>query len=299
DANTILTQLRTHEADMDFNVASVHIGEARSIDGDRVDLVPFAAYGQIAFNLANPILADVRVRRALVFATDRSTLIEKVTHGTQIPGEGDQIPGSPWANEALKEAAYDPAQARALLDAAGWRAGRDGIRIKNGKRLTLSFVTTTGAATGNAVAILLQRWWRDAGVELQVKNYVAPLMFATYGAGGILQTGKFDSTIYAWYAGIDPDDSTLFTCDQIPPAGQNIYHFCDKRLDAAERTALGSYDFATRKRAYDTIQQILVAERPFMTTGFTRRVVVYNSDLQNFRPAHAGVVIWNPWELDI
>ena len=299
DQNTILTQLRTHEADMDFNASSAQFVELRKIDGDRVDLVPFAAYAQLSFNLANPILADVRVRQALVYATDRKTLIAKVAHGAHLLGEGDQAPYSGWADPALKPWPYDPPRAKQLLDDAGWRIGADGIRVKDGKRLALTFVITTGSATGNATAVVLQRWWRDVGVDLSVKGYAPGLMFASYGAGGIIQRGKFDVATLSWFAGIDPDDSTLWMCDQFPPAGQNTYRFCDKRLDAAERVALSSYDRPTRKRAYDTIQSILVEQRPFLPTWFIRRINVYNSDLRNFKPAHAGVVIWNPWELDI
>ena len=88
------------------------------------------------------------------------------------------------------------------------------------------------------------------------------LFFATYGAGGIAQTGKFDAAFFAWYNGIDPDDSTLFMCDQVPPNGQNIYGLCDPAIDAAERVALASNDPATRKRAYEIIQRRLVADRP-------------------------------------
>jgi peptide/nickel transport system substrate-binding protein len=299
DANTILTQLRTHEQDFDFNGSVAHIGELRAIDGDRVDLVPFNAYSEYAFNLKNPILADVAVRQALVAATDRETIVKNVTHGVQLLGEGDQPAFLPWANPKIKIERYDPQRAKRLLDADGWRAGRDGIRTKAGKRLALTIATTTGTATGNAVAVLLQRWWHDIGVDVSIRSYVSSLMFSGYAEGGIVQTGKYDVAFYSWYAGVDPDDSTLFMCDQFPPGGQNMYFFRNRRLDAAEHTALNSYDPAVRHRAYDAIQEMLVDQRPFLTLWFVRRVNVYNTDLQNFKPAHAGVEIWNPWEIDI
>ena len=299
DQNTILTQLRTHEADMDLNASSAQIDELRAIDGVRVDLVPSAAYAQYAFNLSNPILSDRKVRDALVYATDRRTLISKVAHGVQLLGEGDQPPYLGWGNPSIRLVPYDPGRARKMLDGAGWRAGADGIRVKAGARLALTLAINTGSAAGTATAVLVQRWWRDVGVDVSVRTYSTPLMFATYGGGGILQTGKFDVAFYAWYSGIDPDDSTLFTCDQFPPAGQNVYHFCDPTLDAAERTALTSYDPATRRRAYDTIQSILVSEHPFETLWFIRRISVYNTNLRNYKPAHAVTPFWNPWELDI
>lgn len=299
DANTVLTELRTHEEDLDFVASESHVKELRAIGGDRVQLVPFNAYAEYAFNLANPILADLAVRKALVAATDRQAIIDDITHGVELLGEGDQPSYLPWFDTSIKTEPYDPALAKRLLDEDGWHAGRDGIRVKNGKRLALTIAITTGSAVGASTAVLLQRWWHDVGVEVGVRTYVAPLMFGGYAAGGIVQTGKYDVAFYSWYSGVDPDDSTLFMCDQFPPGGQNTYHFCDRRLDAAERTALDSYDPAARKRAYDKIQGILVSQRPFLTLWFVRRVNVYNTDLKNFKPAHAGVEIWNPWEIDI
>lgn len=299
DQNTILTQLRTHEADMDYNAATAQISELRKVEGDRVDLVPYNAYVQFALNLRSPILREPAVRTALEYATDCQTIVAKVTHGVELVGEGDQPPSLGWGDPALQPAPYDPARARRLLEAAGWKTGSDGIRVKNGKRLSLTIATTTGSVTGNAVAVLAQRWWHDVGIDAAVKTYNSAVMFASYASGGIVQAGKFDAASYSWYSGVDPDDSTLFMCDQFPPAGQNVYGFCDPQLDAAERTALRSYDRATRKRAYDTIQGILVRDRPFVNLWFVRRISIYNADLLNFKPAHAVTPFWNTWEYDI
>jgi len=299
DSNTILTQLRTHEIDLDFQAARSQIRQMREIDGDRVDLVPFNAFYQLAFNVTTPILADVRVRQALALATDRKVLIDNVTHGVQTFGEGDQPPGLGWSNDALHAWPYDPERAKRMLDAAGWHAGAGGIRARAGRRLSIGVAITAALAEDVATVVQLQRQWRQIGVDVIVKPYVTSLYFEPYAAGGILQTGKYDAALYTWFSGIDPDDSTLFMCDQFPPAGQNTYHFCDPSLDAAERRALGSYDPAVRQRAYDDIQSMLVDKLPFLNMWFVRRVNVYNVDLQNFKPAHAGVEIWNPWEIDI
>ena len=124
-------------------------------------------------------------------------------------------------------------------------------------------------------------------------------MIASYGAGGILQTGKFDIDFSSWVNGIDPDDSTNVMCDQIPPRGQNIYRFCSPEVDAQERIALTYYDQTTRKRAYTRIQQILVDRLPFLTMWFARRIDVVSDDLRGYKPAHAVTTFWNTWEYQI
>jgi peptide/nickel transport system substrate-binding protein len=297
--NTIVTQLQSHGIDLEYNAASANYEQLKSLPGYVTTLTPFTQYGQLALNLKTPALSDVRVRKALSYALDVPALIRDVSHGVNEPGNTDQ-PAFLWAHNANATTyAYDAAKARSLLDDAGWRTGPDGIRSKNGRRLALTMANVSGSATGNALAVLAQRYWHDVGVELQVKNYTSSLFFSSYGAGGIIQTGKFDVGFFSWLNGTDPDDSTLWMCDQFPPRGQNITHFCDPALDAAEKIALTSNDQKERKSAYDKIQAILADQVPIIIVWYNRRISVANSDLRNFRPAHAVTSFWNPWEWEI
>jgi peptide/nickel transport system substrate-binding protein len=299
DENTIVTQLQSHGIDLEYNAASANYEQLKNLPGYVTTLTPFTQYGQLALNLRTPALSDVRVRKALTYALDIPALIRDVSHGVNEPGTTDQ-PAFLWAHNANATTyAYDPAKARSLLDAAGWRAGADGIRSKNTRRLSLTLANVSGSATGNAVAVLAQRYWHDVGVELLVKNYTSSLFFSSYGAGGIIQTGKFDVGFFSWLNGTDPDDSTLWMCDQFPPRGQNITHFCDPALDAAEKVALTNNDRSARKAAYDKIQAILADQVPIIIVWYNRRISVANSDLRNFRPAHAVTSFWNPWEWEI
>ena len=118
-------------------------------------------------------------------------------------------------------------------------------------------------------------------------------------AGGILQAGKFDVEFSSWVNGIDPDDSTVVTCDAFPPHGQNLFRFCNRELDAQERIALTYYDPVTRKRAYDRVQEILVDRLPWLTLWFQRRFDVASDDLRGYKPAHAVTTFWNTWEYSI
>ena len=136
-------------------------------------------------------------------------------------------------------------------------------------------------------------------VDASIKIIAGPLFFASYGAGGTLQTGKFDVGFFGWFNGADPDDSTQFMCDQFPPAGQNVYHFCDRQLDALERTAFTSFDLSVRREAYFKIQEILADQAPTIFVTFTRRISVFNTDFHNYKPSHAVSTISNPWEWEM
>jgi peptide/nickel transport system substrate-binding protein len=299
DENTVLTSMQSHAIDLWFNAPATLYGQASKISDTHAVLTPFTQYSRIGFNTRRPIVSDPSVRRALAMATDRAHLVDVVSYGVNILGEGDQ-PKFSWAYDAaLKPLPYDPAQAGAVLDAAGWRRGTDGIREKNGERLRIEIATVTGSAVGNRLAVLLQAAWHSLGVDAQIKPYVSSLMLASFGAGGILQTGRFDVEFSSWINGIDPDDSSNVMCDQIPPRGQNTFHFCDPKVDAQERIALTSYDQPTRKRAYAQIQQSIVDQLPFLTMWFARRVDVVSNDLHGYKPAHAVTTFWNTWEYSI
>jgi peptide/nickel transport system substrate-binding protein len=297
--NTILTLLQSHDVDLEYNGAVTNWQQLKDIPGTRALLTEFNQYSQIALNTSSPLLSDVRVRKALWYAIDSRSVIERVTHGVQIVGRTDQPPFSPYYNPNTIHYDYNPAMAKKLLDDAGWKPGPDGVRVKNGVRLQPVMAGVTGSANGNAVDVLVQRYWRDVGVDAQVKNYTTSLFFATYGAGGILQRSKFDAAFFSWIGGTDPDDSTLWMCDQMPPNGQNVYRFCDKDLDAAENAALSSNDFAFRKAAYGKIQTILADRVPVIIAWFVRRISVENTDLKNYKPSHAVTSFWNSWEWDI
>ncbi len=299
DGNTLVTSVQTHEIDLWYNAEATLYPTASKIAGTHAILTPFTQYSQIGFNTSRPIVSDPQVRRALAYATNRRRYIDLVTYGVQTLGDGDQ-PASSWAHDPhLRSIPYDPARARAMLDAAGWRPGPDGIRTKNGQRLRLELVTTQGNSVGNRLSVLVQSDWRGAGVDLVVKPYASALMFANSASGGIIQSGKFDVQFSSWINGIDPDDATVVMCDQIPPNGQNLFRFCNHELDVAERIALTSYDQAVRARQYARIQQILVDQVPWITSWFWRHMDVVSDDLHGYKPAHAVTTLWNTWEYSI
>jgi ABC-type transport system substrate-binding protein len=145
----------------------------------------------------------------------------------------------------------------------------------------------------------LQQDWRQAGVDVTIKNYPSGQFYATAGAGGIEQSGKFDVSVENWANGADPDDSILFACNMAPPNGWNIYHYCNPTVDKLEQTALTSYDRKTRREAYLPIQRIVNEELPFYVVWYQQQLDVVNTDFKNYKPAHVATPFWNTWEWSI
>lgn len=296
---TALTLLKTHEIDFYYRAASSMAPSLQGIPGTRIVLSPFTRFTDIGFNAGNPILADVRVRKALAYATDRDELIAKVTHGVSMPADSDQPPYL-WAHsDDITRYPFDPKRAAALLAQAGWQMGPGGIRTKAGAPLALQLVSFTGSAVVTELEAVVQRQWRDVGVDTSIKNFPSDVLYEAQSAGGIEQNGKFDVAIEQWANGIDPDESILFECGHAPPNGWNIYHFCDPRLDAAEDDALVQYAQPVRKADYATVQKILTDALPIFVLWYERDQHVINTDFKNFKPAHASTPFWNTWEWEI
>jgi peptide/nickel transport system substrate-binding protein len=141
-----------------------------------------------------------------------------------------------------------------------------------------------------------------AGIDGEVKTYPANLLFATYGQGGVLSTGKFDLNISGWVAGQDPDDHSEFECNEIPrpqhPDGVDYSRYCNPEMDRAQAQALGSYDEAARKPAYVKIQQLLARDLPVIYIWFPRQLQPIVPNFKGFDPNPVNES-WNAYQWSI
>jgi len=304
DENTAQTRVQTHEVDMLSRGTGLNWPRYEALGNDsrngvqaiRVDSFLF---DHIDFNLERKLLQDRAVRTALAFATDRNEINEKIFHGSVTPSETDQHPSLSWAYTSdIEHHPYDPAKARAVLDAAGWHAGPDGVRVKNGERLEFTLSTQTESPANKAIQALLQREWRDVGVAADVKNYPTSELFAN-GNAGIIEGGHFDAAIFAWVEPNDPDDSSLYSSDNFAPRGQNVMYWKDAKATAAMRDALDTVDQRRRTADYAIVQQELAKEVPTIIIGFRREPYVYNTDLKGFTASPVISPFWNPWEYEL
>ena len=304
DENTSITQLQTHELDMVAQGTGLKWPVYARLAGDpqngvkavRVDAFQWSHFD---FNLRHPIVSDIQVRRALVYATNKQEIIDKVAHGSAIPGNTDQQPHYSWAyTDDVAHYPYDPAKAAALLDADGWKMGPGGIRVKNGQRLEFSLSTQTESNLGKANETILQRQWRDIGAQADVKNYPTSEFFDN-SSNGVLQGGHYDVALFSWIGAADPDDSAIYSADNFAPHGQNAMFWNNRAATDAMNDALKTIDQARRKRDYVIVQQQLALDVPTVTLYFTRVPYVYNTDLQGFDPSPVISAFWDPWNYSI
>jgi peptide/nickel transport system substrate-binding protein len=296
DENTSVSQLQTHEVDWQFQASPQEYPVVKNIPDLRIILKDQNQYERIEINTKR--VDDVRVRQAIGFAVDRARLTQELTYGSAVAADQD-LPPFMWAHaQDITRYSPDPVRAKALLRTAGYAPGPDGVMTKGGRRLSLQIVYNGSNATRRRGVVLLQSMLRAVGIDSEVKQYLASLLFAPYGMGGILQTGRYDLAWTGWVAGIDPDNSSQFLCSARPPNGNNTTFYCNPAMDAAQQQALQHFDIPTRKRAYATVEALLTRELPQVPIWWPRQIQPVNPDFKGFDP-NPVTESWNAYQWDI
>jgi peptide/nickel transport system substrate-binding protein len=295
DENTAINLLRTHAIDYLFQASISTYPALRNVADAKLVFVNMNAFEGLQFNVSHPVLSDPRVRLAIAHAFEKPGLVSRLTHDVDKVATED-IPDWMWAfDPTVRSHPYDATAAKRLLSQAGYVFGPDGLARKSGRTLQLLLATDTANATHREESLLVQEALSRIGIEVDVKYYPQNLLYATASMGGIVQSGKFDLTLAPWYAGIDPDDSSQFTCAMIPPGGYNTSRYCNPDMEAAQAKALDTYDQAMRAVAYGRIQHLLERDNPYVFFWWQRQLEAISVDFKGFKP-NPVTESWNAWQ---
>lgn len=298
DENTTVNLLRTHDVDWMFQASITNYPKVKDIPETTLHWVDVNGYEDVQLNAQRPYLKDVRVRQAVQYAIDKQRIVDTLTFGQNKIALEDQPPFMWSYNGTLKPIPHDVAKAKQLLSQAGWTPGPDGIVQKNGEKLTLVLVSNNSNATRRQNAVQIQSMLKDAGIGVEVKYYPGDILFAPVGEGGILQGGKFDLSLAGWFSGVDPDDSSQYLCKNVAPAGYNYSRYCSPDMEAAQKAALENYDQPARKKAYDSVQEIMQRDVPEIFFYYTRQMHPISVDFKGFEP-NPVMESWNAWQWSI
>lgn len=254
--------------------------------GDRINVFfePALLWEHIDANLDNPQLQDVRVRRALLHGINRDQIVQQLFSGKQPVAHSYLPPKHPGFTDNVQKYAYDPAQARALLQEAGFTAGPDGVmRNAAGQRLSLEMSTTAGVRSREQVEQIVQQNLREIGVEMTIQNFPARVLF-----GDFTGRRKFKGLVmYAWGLAPTSDCDQLYTSDAIPNdangwAGQNYPGYKNADMDRVCKEASREIDEGKRNRLLHESQRMFARDLPALPLYFRVTVAAAKKGLQNF-----------------
>ncbi|WP_205926110.1 TIGR04028 family ABC transporter substrate-binding protein [Rhizobium sp. P38BS-XIX] len=122
----------------------------------------------VAFRPDNPLVADIKVRQALLHATNNKEIVDTLFSANYPQAKSIISSAAAGYTDLSSKLTYDPALAEKLLDEAGWKKGTDGVRQKDGKPLSLAVYESLPQPQNKAVLQLVAQQWAKLGVKLQV-----------------------------------------------------------------------------------------------------------------------------------
>ena len=292
NATTRINQLKSGEVHLVALVPWDKVRELRGMPALRLNQVLGNGYEHVTLNERHfAPFADVRVRQALAHAIDRETIVGTILDGLVETVNGPIQPLS-WAYEPdVATYPFDTARSNALLDLAGWRRGPAGTRAKDGKPLAFTMITQAGFTIRENVAQAIQRQLADVGVVMQVKlidgTAISPVWFS----------GEFDAMLHWWQSGADPEITTFFAADKIPPAGRNIDYLNDAALTRLLYESDRTVDQASRRELRREAQRRVGQLVPELFLYNTSKIDAVPAALRNFtgNPSNAGP-FWNVYQ---
>jgi peptide/nickel transport system substrate-binding protein len=255
---------------------------------------------------------DPAVRKAIYLAMNREQLAKLAGGGVAgvgsptmlLPGRDDnwitdagtaKLPQSANADEAGK-----------LLDAAGWTKGSDGVRTKDGKRLSLTVQTVTGWSDYILINDTLKQQLAAVGIELKPSQ-------VSWNEWNAAQTnGKFQLSLDSVGLGASTNpyftyDSKLATTNTAPvgksASAGNQSRFSNPAVDAALTAAAGTTDQAAQKAAYAKIQSIIADQLPYIPVYVNSMLTEFNTSRATGWPTKDNLYVlpaaWKAWDAGI
>ncbi len=242
-------------------------------------------YTYLGYNLRRPLFADKRVRQALAYAIDKQELIDGVLLGYGEVATGPYKPDTWVYNAGVRRYHYNPEKARQLLSEAGWQdTTGDGIRNKDGQRLTFTIVTNQGNDLRIKTGEIIQHRFREIGVDVRLRV----IEWATF-LKDFINPGNFDATILGWSGGPEPDQYNIWHSSKTTPGQLNFIGFEHPEVDELLERGRRVFDQGQRKQYYDRFQEILAEEQPYTFLYVSEALPAVSRRFRGVDPAPAGI----------
>jgi peptide/nickel transport system substrate-binding protein len=267
DDDVRATRLRA--GDLDGAVLPPNLARGfRSDPGKKTYEATTYDYRTVTLPTGNKVTGDTAVRRALDIAVDRRAMVDSILEGAGKPAYGPVPTDSEWFTRGT-ERRHDLAGAKKILDEAGWKPGKDGIRVRNGVRAAFPLWYLTGDRLRQDHALAYASDAKKAGIDITTKagtwEVIEPRM-------------DHDAVLAGGGAPGDPDfDQYLLLMSSLAGDGfNNMARYDNPAVDKALEAGRRSGKKSERKAAYDTVQRELVKNPGYTFLTHIDHVYVVN-----------------------
>jgi ABC-type transport system substrate-binding protein len=264
DASSQSAALQKGEINWQYDIVSDALA---TLKGDpNLQIASFADFGYyfIAFNMRpGKLYSDPNLRQAFAMCIDHDATVNKATDGNGVPVYAN-VPPASWAFDPnVPKYTLDVAGAKTLIEKSGWTLGSDGIYAKAGKKLSSTLYVRSGRPQRVSFGQLAADQLKACGIEIKVN----PADFSTVLLPLLSYPNNFDTYLGGWSTALDPDDSSIFGCDQVVtkdrPDSNNFVGWCNKAADALLTQGRQETDQAKRTTIYSQFQTIIHNDLPY------------------------------------
>lgn len=236
-------------------------------DGVQVHTRPGAIFTYLGFNLEDPVVSDLRVRRAIAHAVDREAMIRHVLGNAARPA-GSMLPPDHWAGEpSLGGYPYDPERARVLLAEAGY---------DDEHRPSIVYKTSNNPGRIR-LATIIQHQLKQVGLDVEIRSYDWGTFYAD------IKDGRFQMFSLSWVGLKLPDIFRyVFHSESLPPAGANRGRFIDVHVDSLIETAQAQTDLDAQAALYRELQRYLHEQLPYVPLWYEDNVLAIRTGLADY-----------------
>jgi peptide/nickel transport system substrate-binding protein len=238
-----------------------------------------------------PALKDKRVRQAIDYAIDRTTIVNKVYGGYATAGSSFMPPEYPeyHYNPSDDARPFSIDKANQLLDQAGYTKGSNGIRIDpaNGKPLNMRLYGRSDSPTSISTVQYVQSWLKEIGINPEVKILDSDTLDQD------IAEGQYDLFEFGWIVENDPNyQMSVFTCGTRSTesggsisAGLSDSFYCNPAYDALYAQQSTTVDPNAREKLVKQGEQMVYDDAPYAITAYYDDLEAYRSDRwTNFTP---------------
>lgn len=275
DFTAAVSRVARGDADLFDGLRPENVGDIAGGTTARAVMLPGMDYAFLRFNLRDradvtkphPLFGDRELRRAIAMSLDRNSMVRSLFDTFASVPSGPTVRAYATTDTTLVQIPFDLARANRLLDSLGWMRAADGVRGRNGNKLSFSLLVPTISLNRTKMAVLIQEQLRRVGIAVNTDRLDNAATTARQ------QKGDFDASLDAWVMSSSPDGTRdAWSSSGIGKNGVNYGGYSNPLFDALLDSALRADPGHARER-FTAAYRVINEDAPAVWLYEPRKIV--------------------------